>query len=367
MSLLHRVVFWRLSLVTAVTWFMLPGPPDPLLAAVLELIKIGLVVDRIVAMAARLRRSHLPGAAAGRLLDSIPLGTVLSTELAVATSALRSEDAPMAQRFLTGSVYAKTLAVGGLCLVLHGLRPERRRAVVDVCDDGWATVVRLLGAGGALVLASAPRIESESRWVARGAPLFLVVNIGLAYYHYHRRGEGIGPGASAARQPPERKESDDMEPGVEWIVALVVLVALKAAAVWLVYGLWERLRGSSPSSTPANRFVDAVVLPLVSGLVDHSTDMGIALDGHLASAWTNVAQSALGTYFFVKPLAALAGHDIDLSGGRVSLGACLVATCMWLRASHMPFWLKGAGLLAVYGCLCGLSLARPSLMQQHVL
>lgn len=158
-SLFHRVLISQLIVVVVAIELLRPNRADPLLSAVLEMIKIGLVADRISAVTLQLRRLFGSSRVLDFLLNKVPLVAGSSTELVLAILIFRNEKLSTAESFLIGSAYAKTLAMGALCLVLHGLCPGLPR--VNTWTADWPIVLRLLGSSGVLVFASAPRMESR--------------------------------------------------------------------------------------------------------------------------------------------------------------------------------------------------------------
>ncbi|KAK7177963.1 hypothetical protein PSPO01_15985, partial [Paraphaeosphaeria sporulosa] len=138
---------------------------------------------------------------------------------------------------------------------------------------------------------------------------------------------------------------------------LICLGTLKAGAVLLVGGLLDQAHALALHSEASNilladgAFIDFTVLPLATAALDHLTDLKIAHEGDNISSWANLIQSTLQTYFFVRPLAALAGHDIDPKDGRVGIGLCFLAIASWLSLPVVPRSIKGSVLLLAYSYL----------------
>jgi Ca2+/H+ antiporter len=160
MSPLHRIVSAQLLVLITVTEFVQSLQNDPFLSMTLKLIKLGLVADRISAVAVRLRRSSSSHHSLKYLCAKIPLVTGLSTELGITVLALRGRSSSTVQRFLTGSVYVKLLAVGGLCLALSKSRFRFQR--VSQFYTGRSSSAWILGASGVFMLASPPSIKCKS-------------------------------------------------------------------------------------------------------------------------------------------------------------------------------------------------------------
>lgn len=169
--------------------------------------------------------------------------------------------------------------------------------------------------------------------MATGVPLFLVLHVGFAYYFMCQQSDS--PEKHAVKRESCDSTAHSRNRG-EWIVLLVLLVALRVAAVYLVLDLPLRLHALASDSPSSDTLTYFVLTPLAVVLVDHSANVRLACDGNLNESWMNLIQSTLSTYFFFRPLAALAGHDVDPAGGRVGLGTCLLLSAFWLSISSIP-------------------------------
>jgi hypothetical protein len=176
-----------------------------------------------------------------------------------------------------------------------------------------------------------------SQWISQGVPLFLILHMGFVYYS-GRWNDVAGEWGLERREnsTPEREDRDGIEPIRDWIVPMSFLIILKVTAPWLVYRLLKQLRSLHSVPVASDAFIEFMILPLVCTVVDHSTDVTISLEGNIATVWMKLIQSTVQTYFFMRPLATLAGHDIDPAGGRVSFSVCLLATAVWFSISRVP-------------------------------
>ncbi|KAF9730134.1 hypothetical protein PMIN01_12067 [Paraphaeosphaeria minitans] len=348
----HRVLISQLLMLLVAVELLRSGRADPLLSFVLGLMKIGLVADCISILTLRMRRLSGSSGVLAFLLRNVPIVTGPSAELALAIHVLRRNKPSTANSFLIGSVYAKPLAMGASCLILQGL--HARIPGIDMPPES-PIVPWLLGVSGVLILASAPHIDSDKQWISQGVPLFLVLHAGFSYYfgtwgaaRHKRRVEG-------GRVSVQKYNS--IAAPREWVALLICLGTLKAGAVLLVGGLLDQAHALVLHSEPSipfladGTFVDFTVLPLATAALDHLTDLRIAYEGDDSSSWANLIQSTLQTYFFVRPLAALAGHDIDPRDGRVSIGLCFMAIASWLWLPVVPRSIKGLVLLLTYSYL----------------
>jgi hypothetical protein len=122
----------------------------------------------------------------------------------------------------------------------------------------------------------------------------------------------------------------------DWIGPLALLISLKLVAILLVSSLLKPFDGMSSYPATGNLSVGFIVLPLASVMVDHCVDIRVALNGNIGSVWMSIVQSIFRTYFFIRPLAAFTGHEIDPSGGRICYSVCLVATASCLSLPGVP-------------------------------
>ncbi|KAL5371987.1 hypothetical protein PMIN06_012793 [Paraphaeosphaeria minitans] len=321
------------------------GRTDPLLSLVLGLINIGLVADCISILTLRMRRLSGSSGVLASLLRNVPIVTGPSAELALAIRVLRDNRPSSSDRFLVGSVYAKALAMGASCLILQGLRGRSPR--VDMPAES-SIVPWLLGVSGVLVLASAPHIESKYR----GVPLFLVLHAGFSYYfgtwRAARRKRSVEGGRVLVHK------SNSIAATREWVALLICLGTLKAGAVLLVGGLLDHAQAFALHPEASNTLladaalIDFTVLPLATAALDHLADLKMAHEGDNVSSWANLIQSTLQTYYFVRPLAALAGHDVDPKDGRMCIGLCFMAIASGLSLPVVPRSIEGSLLLLAY-------------------
>ncbi|KAL5389112.1 hypothetical protein PMIN02_007460 [Paraphaeosphaeria minitans] len=331
----HRVLISQLLMVLVVVELLRSGRTDPFLSLVLVLIKVGLVADCISILTLRMRRLSGSSRLMAFLLRNVPLVTAPCAEMALTVRVLRENKPSTANKFLVGSVYAKTLAMGASCLILQGL--HARMPGVDMWAES-AIFPRLLSVSGVLILASAPNIDSDSQWISQGVPLFLCLHAGFSYYF-----ETWGAARRRRRVEGDRastQKTNSIAAAREWVALLICLSALKAGAVHLGGDLPDQALGlhSGPSNVllADGAFVGFTVLPLATAALDHLTDLKIALEGDDISPWANLIQSTLQTYFFVRPLASLAGHAIDPQDGRVGIGFCFLAIASCISLPLVP-------------------------------
>lgn len=141
----HRVLILELVSVLSAIQLMPVTKPDPLLSLILEMIKIGLVGDCIYAVAAQLRRRSEKNLMLRSLLSKATLLFGSSTEVALTLLLLRQSKVPAAERVLVGSVYAKVLVMGAVCLISRRFGPAQSALSMHTAD--CSDVFRLLMVG----------------------------------------------------------------------------------------------------------------------------------------------------------------------------------------------------------------------------
>ena len=158
-SLFSRVLIWQLSSIVVAMEYMQQSNPEPLLSALLAMIKMGLVGNCIAAVTLQLRRRAERIPMLGNLLFRTPLLVGSSTEIAMVLVVLNQKGAAATDSFFVGIMYAKLLFVGALCFIFYSIRPAQQRSSLSTANS--SDVVQLLFVGGLMVLASAPRIQSR--------------------------------------------------------------------------------------------------------------------------------------------------------------------------------------------------------------
>lgn len=160
MAPLRRIVVGQLIVVTVVVECIGAGRDDPLCAAALGVICLGLMANFASVITLYLRRQSTSNRVLAFFMDKLPVVTGPVTELALAVP-LRHDQSSATHRFLAGTVYAKLLAIGALCLLCRGQQ-------TGVLKDRGRTmelhnICGFLATSGAFVLALPPRIESRCR------------------------------------------------------------------------------------------------------------------------------------------------------------------------------------------------------------
>jgi hypothetical protein len=101
----------------------------------------------------------------------------------------------------------------------------------------------------------------------------------------------------------------------DWKMLGLLLVSLRVLAAFMSYRLLQHVRALAVGS---------------------AATASLASKGSGISSWTCLNQSILTTYFFIRPLAALSGHDLDVTQGRGGLCISLIATALWLLVPGVP-------------------------------
>jgi Ca2+/H+ antiporter len=154
----HRVVISQLLVIIIAVELLRPDRLDLWLSVLLGLVKIGLVADCTSIVALRMRQISDSSGTIGLTPYKVPLVTAPFMELALVMLMLRQDHPSTANRFLVGSIYAKPMVIGALCLLLDGIRTGMPRIQMRSVES--ATVFRLLALSGVLFLAPFPRVQS---------------------------------------------------------------------------------------------------------------------------------------------------------------------------------------------------------------
>jgi hypothetical protein len=371
-SILHRVVISQLLLAIAAIQLLRPTAPDPLLLVVLRILEVGLVVSCIFPVTAQLRHRSGSNRMVDFLLYKGPFLADSLTELALTILLFRSGDVSAAENFLVGSTYAKPLAMGALFLILHSICP--RNSTNHAGNMNWKSNVRTLLFVGMVVVGSVSWIGGEfalnikpfllinstdrNTSISKGVFLFFSLHVVLTYYFMRGynpvfetttiRVDGRTPrqqdyckatdisNTSNINNINTDNENDNCEDNNEWVILLASLVILRALAAHSLCRLLNHLHALPGISPKDIRMTNFVLFPLLVVVIDHSANAGLVASGDLNGAWTNLIQSTLSTYFFLRPLAALAGHKIVSSGGLLGFGSFLMAIAAWLSIPGIP-------------------------------
>jgi hypothetical protein len=122
----------------------------------------------------------------------------------------------------------------------------------------------------------------------------------------------------------------------DWKMLGLLLVSLRVLAAFMSYRLLQHVRALAVGSAVENTWLYFTFLPIVVVALDHLATASLASKGSGISSWTCLNQSILTTYFFIRPLAALSGHDLDVTQGRGNLCISLIATALWLLVPGVP-------------------------------
>lgn len=108
------------------------------------------------------------------------------------------------------------------------------------------------------------------------------------------------------------------------------LVFLQIIATVIAHHLVYQLHGLDFYHTSGkNLFMDLIILPLISTVVDHAGDLHYRT-GDVSGLWMKLGRSMLYTCFFVRPIATLAMDDMNLTSGCASLCVTLLSTAACL-------------------------------------
>lgn len=335
-STVHRIIFCYLVVVSMAVEFLRLDYADTLLSILLGVVRLALVVDCILIISQHLMRMSASHRTLAIFVSQMPFITGPLAEFELTRLLLTDDAATMANTFLIGCVYAKPLAAGALCFALYNLHSggPGMYSYTNILMDVSKVFLR----SGALMMlfTHGVKLESlrilkaaagDSPWLSRGVPILLLLSVGFTCYFWYWNAEKYRDTVS------KRYGTHD---DVEWLVLLVCLVALKLVAAHLVYSVCKNMRGApwtvdqDNAGEARSSFALFAVLPLVVTAVDHLADVSIAYRGDMYWPWVSLCQSTLQTFFFIRPLFMLVGHDLDPQSGRIGIALCFLGTALWL-------------------------------------
>jgi hypothetical protein len=336
MSTLHRILFCYLGVVTMVVEWLRLDRADTLLSISLGVVKLAVVVDCILVVTHHLTRLSASNRVLAIVVYQMPFVTGPLSEFELTRLMLTDNATSAANTFLVGCVYVKPLVAGALCLALHGLHTGgsgMQRQATDLLDvskvflrSGPLMVLSTYGLG----LESLPMLTAaagDSPWLSRGVPVLLLLSIGFTCYFWYWHTDKYRTIASK-----KYNTCNDSE----WVVLLVCLVALKVGAARLVHSVWNQMQaiawsaGQDSTWEASGAVVQFAVLPLAVTAVDHLADISAAYRGDIDWPWASLCQSTLQTFFFIRPLFTLVGHNLDPRSGRIGIALCFLGIALWL-------------------------------------
>ncbi|PVH91825.1 hypothetical protein DM02DRAFT_702737 [Periconia macrospinosa] len=354
MSTFRYTLLAQLLVLAAAVRIVEPFHVHPLLSMVMRLVALGLVADRASTIAVQLRQIPPSRPLVHHFCTSMPFAAGLCTELILVLLMLRHGRGAMAQRLLSGAVYAKLLAAGGLCFVFRG---RLGFGAADRYRARLTTSALVLGIASALAAVSPTDADTrpEQRFQVTLLHWFVYLGFILLYGDWYRRAmQEVTAGAAGCER------SGTSGPACPAAFLATALVVLKLLGVWLAHGLIETCASANEPS------LDFVVPPLASAVMDHAIDARLASHERVDLAWMGLVQSAFRTWFFARPAAAMMHRDVLLNAGRLET-ICTAAVAVWLcipgvpraciasaeetLANRKPDHLKGAGLLCAYAYL----------------
>lgn len=159
--------------------------------------------------------------------------------------------------------------------------------------------------------------------------MFLILHVGFVHYFLSHKSLVLTDDRQSEAQQHGPRHSF-----APTVVLIITLVVLRLLAVFLILQLPHRLRVLN-NSFSNDSVVNFVILPLVVVLADHGASIRAASNGSLVDSGTHLIQSSISTHFFLRPLVALGGLDVDPAGGRFGIGTAMIASAIWLHIPHV--------------------------------
>jgi len=290
------------------------------------------------------------GPSIGALLNAL-FGN--ATELIIAITALRAGLVDIVKASITGTVMANLLLALGLSMLVGGIgRREQTFQPVVARVNGSAMTLAVL----AILIPSLTSLDSGSSSVGNQAFSVFVAWLLLLVYaltllfslRTHRTLYDVAEADLGL--------SNDAEPGhrpplLPWLLVLIGATAGIAWASELFVGVVETVT-EGIGLTPL--FTGIVLLPLLGGVAEYVTAVGMARRNKMDLAVSVALGSTLLVALLVVPLLVLLapglGHPLDLSFQPFELIAIATAVLVSNLASldGRSDWLEGVLLLAAY-------------------
>ena len=279
-----------------------------------------------------------------------------ATELIIALTALRAGLVDIVKASITGTVMANLLLALGLSMLVGGIgRREQTFQPLVARVNGSAMTLAVL----AILIPSLSGFDPQLGATADGAfsrfvawLLLLVYGLTLVFsLHTHRAlytvaEEDVALHASAA---PGHKP-----PLLPWLLVLIAATAGIAYESELFVGVVEVVAGGLGLGP---LFTGVVLLPLLGGVAEYITAVGMARRDKMDLAVSVSLGSTLLVALLVVPVLVLVGpalgHPLDLSFNPYELVAIVTAVVVsnLVSLDGRSDWLEGVLLLAAYGIL----------------
>jgi Ca2+:H+ antiporter len=275
-----------------------------------------------------------------------------ATELIIALTALRAGLVEIVKASITGTVMANLLLALGLSMVVGGIgRQEQTFQPVVARVNGSAMTLAVL----AILIPSLSSFDPLLGSAANGAfsgfvawLLLLVYGLTLVFsLRTHRALYAVAEeevGHDPAHRPPL----------LPWLLVLIGATAGIAYESELFVGVVE---GVSEGFGLSALFTGVILLPLLGGVAEYVTAVGMARRDKMDLAVSVALGSTLLVALLVVPVLVLVGpalgHPLDLSFNPYELVAIATAVLVsnLVTLDGRSDWLEGVLLLAAYGIL----------------
>jgi len=275
-----------------------------------------------------------------------------ATELIIALTALRAGLVQIVKASITGTVMANLLLALGLSMLVGGIgRQEQSFQPVVARVNGSAMTLALL----AILIPSLSQFDGPSGGGPNGAfssfvAWLLLVVYGLTLLFSLRTHRAL----YAVAEEEVGNDPAHRPPLLPWLLVLIGATAGIAYESELFVGVVE---GVSEGFGLNALFTGVVLLPLLGGVAEYVTAVGMARRDKMDLAVSVALGSTLLVALLVVPLLVLLGpalgHPLDLSFNRYELVAIATAVLVsnLVTLDGRSDWLEGVLLLAAYGIL----------------
>ena len=295
--------------------------------------------------------AHHTGEAVGGLLNAT-FGN--AAELIIAIAAMRSGLYDVVKASLTGSIIGNVLLVGGLSMLMGGIR-YKTQTFNRMAAQNQATM--LLLAAVSLILPAAYHFLAGPSAAAHEGGLSLEISVILLVVYVlslvftlvtHKQlfgGEG-GQAHGGEAQP--------------WSVgkSMAVLVGATALIAWISEILVGSVQYAATSFGMTSVFVGVIIVAIIGNAAEHSTAILVARKNRMDLALGIAIGSSIQIALFVAPMLVLLSYfiapspmNLVFTPAEVIAVTLSVLICAQVANDGESNWMEGVQMLAVYAIL----------------
>ena len=295
--------------------------------------------------------AHHTGEAVGGLLNAT-FGN--AAELIIAIAAMRSGLYDVVKASLTGSIIGNVLLVGGLSMLMGGIR-YKTQTFNRMAAQNQATM--LLLAAVSLILPAAYHFLAGPSAAAHEGGLSLEISVILLVVYAlslvftlvtHKQlfgGEG-GQAHGGEAQPWSVRKS------------MAILAGATALIAWISEILVGSVQYAAASFGMTSVFVGVIIVAIIGNAAEHSTAILVARKNRMDLALGIAIGSSIQIALFVAPMLVLLSYfiapspmNLVFSPAEVIAVTLSVLICAQVANDGESNWMEGVQMLAVYAIL----------------